>query len=81
MFGVFPLVWEIAKKDPETVISTYIDYTLVMEQMPFLPKNIETGFAIDVTPKRVGRYLIPITVCGKGIYAIQEFPTVEVIKK
>ena len=81
MFGRFPLEWEIVKRDPETIISTYRDYTIVMEQMPFLPKNIGAGFAIYVTPKKIGRYYILVRICGKGIYAVERLLAVEVVKK
>ena len=81
VYADFPLQFEIEERvTRELCITNYLNFTAVVLETAFLPKNAKAGFRIYVTPKKVGENLIPVTVNAKGIYAIEKELILRVVK-
>lgn len=56
------------------------NYSLVWREVGFLHMGTYDATAIDVLPKKIGKYEIPVAVCAKGIYEYHASLTLNVVK-
>lgn len=48
--------------------STHPNHNMIVVEHSFLPAGMFLGIGFEVSSKKSGKYVIPVTVCGKGIY-------------
>jgi len=81
MCGIFPKELEVVGTSKGNIIIVHLlEYSTVLYETTFLPRNVHGAFEGPVKPNKVGTFEIQIFVSGKGISENFKTLTVEVVK-